>query len=164
MHVARVDVYGYDLTYVYGSYMMSGGREIVSLPSTVVRVTTDDGTQGFGETCPLGPAYLPAHGEGARAALRELAPALLGLDPREHARRQRPHRRGAARARVREERDRRRLLGRARQGDWRCRSASCSAVGRQASYPLYVAVPLGPAEEMAAYVARAAPRASTASS
>ena len=64
---------------------MSGGREIVSLPSTVVRVTADDGTQGFGETCPLGPAYLPAHGEGARAALRELAPALLGVDPRELA-------------------------------------------------------------------------------
>ena len=64
---------------------MSGGREIVSLPSTVVRITADDGTEGFGETCPLGPAYLPAHGDGARAALRELAPALLGLDPRETA-------------------------------------------------------------------------------
>ena len=85
MHVARVDVYGYDLTYVHGTYVMSGGREIVSLPSTVVRVTADDGTQGFGETCPLGPAYLPAHGDGARAALRELAPALLGVDPRELA-------------------------------------------------------------------------------
>ena len=85
VQVVRVDVYGYDLTYVHGTYVMSGGREIVSLPSTVVRVTADDGTQGFGETCPLGPAYLPAHGEGARAALRELGPALLGLDPRELA-------------------------------------------------------------------------------
>ena len=24
--IARVDVYGYDLSYVYGSYTMSGGR------------------------------------------------------------------------------------------------------------------------------------------
>ena len=45
MQVARVDVYGYDLTYVHGTYVMSGGREIVSLPSTVVRVTADDGTR-----------------------------------------------------------------------------------------------------------------------
>src|SRR4029077_12268910 len=82
VQVARVDVYGYDLTYVHGTYVMSGGREIVSLPSTVVRVTADQGTEGFGETCPLGPAYLPAHGAGARAALGELGPALLGLDPR----------------------------------------------------------------------------------
>ena len=55
MQIARVDVYGYDLTYVHGTYVMSGGREIVSLPSTVVRVTADDGSEGFGETCPLGP-------------------------------------------------------------------------------------------------------------
>src|SRR3954468_1406147 len=85
MRIARVDVHGYDLTYRYGSYVMSGGRAVDRLPSTVVCLTADDGTQGFGETCPLGPAYLPAHGGGARAALRELAPALLGVDPRELA-------------------------------------------------------------------------------
>ena len=79
LKIARIDVYGYDLTYVYGSYTMSGGRVIDSLPSTVVRVTTTDGVKGFGEVCPLGPAYLPSHGEGARAALRLLAPAVVGL-------------------------------------------------------------------------------------
>src|ERR1700709_1710433 len=79
LKIARIDVYGYDLTYVYGSYTMSGGRVIDSLPSTVVRVTTTDGVEGFGEVCPLGPAYLPSHGEGARAALRLLAPAAVGL-------------------------------------------------------------------------------------
>ena len=47
-----------------------------------MRIETDEGLAGFGETCPLGPAYLPAHAEGARAALREVAPSLLGLDPR----------------------------------------------------------------------------------
>ncbi len=32
MKIARVDVYGYDLTYVYGSYTMSGGRVIDGCP------------------------------------------------------------------------------------------------------------------------------------
>ena len=58
---------------------MSGGRVIETLPSTVVRVTTESGVDGFGEVCPLGPAYLPSHGGGARAALVELAPAVIGL-------------------------------------------------------------------------------------
>jgi cis-L-3-hydroxyproline dehydratase len=80
LRIAKVDVYGYDLTYVYGSYTMSGGRVIERLPSTVVRVTTAEGIEGFGEVCPLGPAYLASHGEGARAALRLLAPAVVGLE------------------------------------------------------------------------------------
>ncbi len=151
MRIARVDVHGYDLTYVHGTYVMSGGREIVSLPSTVVRITADDGTQGFGETCPLGPAYLPAHGGGARAALRELGPALLGLDP-------------CALATVNDALDTA-LLGHAYAKsavDVACwdllgkatGQAVCTLLGgrRQATFPLYIAVPLGPAEEMAAYV------------
>jgi L-alanine-DL-glutamate epimerase-like enolase superfamily enzyme len=79
LRIARVDVFGYDLTYVHGRYVMSGGRVIETLPSTVVRLTTDEGVTGFGEVCPLGPAYLPAHGAGARAALAELAPVIVGL-------------------------------------------------------------------------------------
>jgi cis-L-3-hydroxyproline dehydratase len=152
MKIARVDVFGYDLTYVHGSYVMSGGRVIESLLSTVVRITTDDGVEGFGETCPLGPAYLPAHGEGARAALRELAPVLLGLDPREHAR-------------VNDRMDAA-LLGHAyakSAADVACWDAAGRSAGvpvstllggrRQQSFPLYVAVPLGPADEMAAFAA-----------
>jgi L-alanine-DL-glutamate epimerase-like enolase superfamily enzyme len=150
MRISRVDVYGYDLTYVHGTYVMSGGRAIDSLPSTVVRITTDDGIEGFGETCPLGPAYLPAHGEGARAALRELAPALLGLDPREPT--------------VGYDRMDAVLLGHAYAKsavDVACWDAFGRAAGvpictllggrRQESYPLYIAVPLGPKDEMAAY-------------
>jgi L-alanine-DL-glutamate epimerase-like enolase superfamily enzyme len=151
MKVARVDVFGYDLTYVHGRYAMSGGRVIDSLPSTVVRITTDTGVEGFGETCPLGPAYLAAHGEGARAALRELAQSLLGLDAREPS--------------VVYDRMDAALLGHAYAKsavDLACwdvlgRAAGvpiCTLLGgrRQASFPLYVAVPLGPVAEMAAYV------------
>ena len=51
MKIKRVDVYGYDLSYIHGRYVMSGGRVIETLPSTVVRVTTDGGVEGFGEVC-----------------------------------------------------------------------------------------------------------------
>jgi L-alanine-DL-glutamate epimerase-like enolase superfamily enzyme len=53
---------------------------IGALRSTVARVETAGGQVGFGETCPLGPAYLPAHAAGARAALQEVAPHVIGLD------------------------------------------------------------------------------------
>jgi hypothetical protein len=52
--IARVDLFSYDLTYVHGEYLMSGGRAISSLSSTVVQLTTVEGAIGFGETCPLG--------------------------------------------------------------------------------------------------------------
>ncbi|MER3457025.1 MAG: mandelate racemase [candidate division GAL15 bacterium] len=81
MRVRGVEVYGYELTYAHGRYVMSRGRAVERLSSTVVRLFTDDGLDGWGEVCPLGATYLPAFTDGARAALRELAPALVGADP-----------------------------------------------------------------------------------
>ena len=78
--IERVEVYGYELTYAHGSYVMSEGRAVDGLPSTIVRVVTVDGLAGYGEVCPLGTRYLPAFAEGARAALREIGPALIGVD------------------------------------------------------------------------------------
>src|SRR6059058_5274952 len=83
MRITRVEVYGYDLHYRHGHYVMSGGQDITTLPSTVVRLSTDTALVGWGEVCPLGPRYLPAFAGGARAALHEVAPALLGADPRD---------------------------------------------------------------------------------
>jgi L-alanine-DL-glutamate epimerase-like enolase superfamily enzyme len=80
--IQKIDVFGYELTYRYGEYAMSRGRTLRSLPSTVVRITTADGTTAFGEVCPLGTTYLPAFAEGARVALTLIAPQLLGLDVR----------------------------------------------------------------------------------
>lgn len=79
--IARVDVFNFTLTYVHGRYVMSGGRVIDALDSTIVRVTTDTGIAGWGEVCPLGTTYLASHPGGARAALALLAPAVVGLDP-----------------------------------------------------------------------------------
>ncbi len=64
-----------------GTYKWSGGNSVSVFDSTVVAVETDEGITGWGEICPLGPAYLPAYAAGARAGIAELAPALLGADP-----------------------------------------------------------------------------------
>ncbi len=55
--------------------------QITGLDTTIVEVVTDSGVSGFGETCPVGPTYQPAHAAGARAAIAEIAPRLIGLDP-----------------------------------------------------------------------------------
>ena len=68
--ISRIDVFGYELTYAHGDYVMSGGRVVNRLASTVVRVTTAGGATGFGEVCPLGNTYLPAHAEGLEPPCR----------------------------------------------------------------------------------------------
>lgn len=149
--IERVEIYGYDVTYVHGTYVMSGERRITSLASTVVRVVTTGGVDGFGEVCPLGPSYLPAFSGGARAALAELAPAVLGSDVSNLA--------GVA------DRLDRALMGHgyAKSGiDIACWDAlgkhtelSVAALlggERQPRFPLYFAVPLASRQEMADYV------------
>lgn len=151
MKIKRVDVYNFDLTYVHGTYVMSGGRAISSLPSTLVRITADNGLQGWGEVCPLGTTYLPAHAEGARAALSLLAPAVLGMDP-------------TSLADVNDSMDAA-LSGHAYAKsplDVACWDLTGRALGvgaavllggvRQERFPLYIAVPLGTPDEMTAYV------------
>lgn len=79
--ITQVDVYGYELRYAHGEYVMSGGRAATSQAGTAVRLSTDDGVQGWGEVTPLGGTYLPASAQGVRSGLAELGPQLLGVDP-----------------------------------------------------------------------------------
>jgi L-alanine-DL-glutamate epimerase-like enolase superfamily enzyme len=81
MRIVAVDVYGYQLTYAHGAYVMSGGRSAHVQDSTVVRLTTDTGHEGWGESCSLAGTYLPSFTGATRAALAVLGPALLGADP-----------------------------------------------------------------------------------
>lgn len=149
--IERIDIYGYDLTYAHGDYVMSSGRVVNRLPSTVVRVTVRGGTQGYGETCPLGSTYLPSFGEGARVALKKLAAGLIGADAGNLA-----------------------AVGQLMDAELRghdyaksaldvaCWDVLGRATGRsvatllggvlQRELPLYVAVPLGEPAEMAAFV------------
>jgi L-alanine-DL-glutamate epimerase-like enolase superfamily enzyme len=86
MKIIRIFAHRVDLPLHEGSYKWSGGKSVSVFDSTIVGVETDQGLIGYGEVCPLGPFYLPAYAEGVRAGLRELAPHLIGLDPRELAR------------------------------------------------------------------------------
>src|SRR3954453_16666157 len=83
MKIVRIFAHRVELPLKEGSYKWSGGKSVTVFDSTVVGVETDTGLVGYGEVCPLGPFYLPAYAEGVRAGVRELAPHLLGLDPRE---------------------------------------------------------------------------------
>ncbi|WP_211902110.1 mandelate racemase/muconate lactonizing enzyme family protein [Saccharopolyspora erythraea] len=71
------------MPYAGGVYRLSGGRTYESFEASIVRITCDDGTEGWGESTPFGSTYIAAHPAGARAGIAELAPALLGLDPRQ---------------------------------------------------------------------------------
>lgn len=83
MKIVKVFAHKVELPLREGSYKWSGGKSVTVFDSTIVGVETDTGMVGFGEVCPLGPFYLPAYADGVRAGIRELAPHLVGLDPRE---------------------------------------------------------------------------------
>jgi len=83
MKIERIAAYQVDLPLREGSYKWSGGKSVEVFDSTIVEVETDNGMSGYGEVCPLGPFYLPAYAEGVRAGIKELAPHLLGSDPRQ---------------------------------------------------------------------------------
>ena len=83
MKIRRIAAYRVELPLHEGSYKWSGGKSVEVFDSTLVAVESDTGLVGWGEVCPLGPAYLPAYAEGVRAGIAVLAPHLLGEDPRE---------------------------------------------------------------------------------
>jgi len=83
MRISAIRAYQVDLPLREGRYAWADGRYVEVFDSTVVEILTDEGLVGYGEVCPLGAAYLPAFAAGARAGIAELAPHLIGLDPRD---------------------------------------------------------------------------------
>lgn len=83
MKITKIEVYQVDLPLHEVTYKWSGGKSVTVFDSTVVAVTTDTGLIGWGESCPLGPAYLPSYATGVRSGLAELAPHLIGQNPLE---------------------------------------------------------------------------------
>ena len=77
--IDRVEVFGYDLTYAHGEYVMSTGRVVDRLPSTVVRIDDPVGDRGLWRDVPARD-HVPAGvrrrgarraaGAGARASRR----------------------------------------------------------------------------------------------
>jgi L-alanine-DL-glutamate epimerase-like enolase superfamily enzyme len=81
LKITKITAYQVDLPLKEGRYNWSGGKSVSVFDTTVVRIDTDAGIVGHGESCPLGPVYLPSYAAGVRAGLKELAPHLLGVDP-----------------------------------------------------------------------------------
>jgi L-alanine-DL-glutamate epimerase-like enolase superfamily enzyme len=80
MRIERIDVYQVTYKLVDHEYSWSNNNSVDRLVSTLVKVTAD-GVHGWGEVCPLGPAYMAAHAGGVPAAIAEFGPGLIGLDP-----------------------------------------------------------------------------------
>ena len=80
MKIVGMSVYQVDLPMKEGSYSWST-QSFSAFDSTVVALQTDEGITGFGESCPLGPSYLPAYPQGVRAGLATIGEDLMGMDP-----------------------------------------------------------------------------------
>ena len=82
MRITEIRVYQVDLPLREGRYSWSEGKSVDVFDSTIVEIKTDSKITGYGEVCPLGPVYLPAYARGVRTGIAEVAPALVGDDPR----------------------------------------------------------------------------------
>ena len=77
MRISEIHVYQKDLPVVDGPYTMST-MTLHSIDTTILKLVSDSGLVGWGEVAPIGPLYQPQHALGARAAIAEMAPALIG--------------------------------------------------------------------------------------
>ncbi len=79
MRINQIRIFGKALPVKGRAYRMARAS-VQHLDSTIVEIVTDNGLSGWGETCPIGPVYQPHHTLGARAALQEICPALIGAE------------------------------------------------------------------------------------
>jgi L-alanine-DL-glutamate epimerase-like enolase superfamily enzyme len=82
MRITRLTAHALELPIRGEGYRISGGRLYHAIHSTILRVETDEGVTGWGESCPFGSNVTPGFAGGVRAGLAELSSALLGQDPR----------------------------------------------------------------------------------
>jgi cis-L-3-hydroxyproline dehydratase len=82
MKIASIRAYRVVQPFVNGPYRMSKGRVADAFDSLIVAIIADNGLTGWGEMAPLGTFYSPAFAAGAEAGIAEIAPHLLGGDPR----------------------------------------------------------------------------------
>lgn len=54
MRIAELHIYAHELPVKNGPYTMANAQ-VWSLTTTLVRLVTDTGVEGWGETCPVGP-------------------------------------------------------------------------------------------------------------
>ena len=82
MQIRSIRAYQMRQPFVDGPYRMSKGRVADAFDAVIVALGSDDGLTGWGEMAPLGNFYSAAFAAGAAAGVAEIAPHLLGRDPR----------------------------------------------------------------------------------
>lgn len=82
MKISRVSVWSVPVPLTSPYFLTGGKQRFDALDSTLIRVETDEGVEGWGESCPWGHTYLPGHANGVRAGLKTILPFVLGADPR----------------------------------------------------------------------------------
>ncbi|MBX9456293.1 MAG: mandelate racemase/muconate lactonizing enzyme family protein [Rhizobium sp.] len=81
MKIERIQAFRQLQPFVDGPYRMSKGRVADAFDSVIVAISAD-GLTGWGEMAPLGTFYSAAFADGTQAGVKEIAPHLLGEDPR----------------------------------------------------------------------------------
>ncbi|MEM1373407.1 MAG: mandelate racemase/muconate lactonizing enzyme family protein [Pseudomonadota bacterium] len=76
--LAQITLWQVPLT-SHEAYYMAEGKACETVTTSVIRLRTDTGLDGWGEVCPI-PHYLPAYAGGVAPVLEDLAPVLLGAD------------------------------------------------------------------------------------
>lgn len=79
MKIAELHIYAHDLPVKNAPYRMAM-TEVWALPTTIVRLVSDTGVVGWGETCPVGATYAEMHVGGVQAALRAIGQGMIGYD------------------------------------------------------------------------------------
>ena len=80
MKITRISVHQVDVPIAPAT--ISHNRVMSVFDETIVRVETDAGIEGWGDSVPWGSNFVAAFARGVRAGLDELAPQLIGRDPR----------------------------------------------------------------------------------
>lgn len=77
MKISELACYAVDIPTQHDTYVMSHNRVLTAFPSTIVKVTAQDGTTGWGEACTLGSNYLDGFPASAQAAIKVLSDWVL---------------------------------------------------------------------------------------
>ncbi|SFV38876.1 L-alanine-DL-glutamate epimerase [Devosia crocina] len=77
MKIAGIEIFKLELPVKGGPFRIASS-DVSTLDTTLVKIIATNGQVGWGETCPVGATYAEEHAAGARAALLQMAPGLIG--------------------------------------------------------------------------------------
>jgi len=80
LKITRISVHQVDVPIKAAT--ISHERVVDNFDVTMVRIETDAGVEGWGDSVPWGSNFVAAFSRGVRAGVDELAPQLIGRDPR----------------------------------------------------------------------------------